>query len=223
MPFQIHHVRNTFVSFYLIEWGDELVLIDGGFLGGVSKLNDRLTSIGKSFKDIGNILLTHGHLDHTINISKIKTLSGATVWGHPKDKDHIAGTYSYSGSSKICGFLEAIGRTAFNYQPFVLDTEIEDNQVLPIAGGIRVIHLPGHTIGHCGYYHLPTQILFSGDFYQYEWYREGLPPFFLNSCPGYFTSGIEKILHLNPAGIYSNHCDRSSPEIMFERFRKFAG
>lgn len=221
MPRNIYQLRNAFVNFYLIEWDNDLVLIDGGFIAGIYKLKQQLKSINKTFTDINHILLTHGHLDHTANITRIKELSDAPVVGHPKDKAHIAGNYPYTGSARVCGALEAIGRTLINYKPFALDLEVCDNKRLEIAGGMRVIHLPGHTTGHCGYYHEPTGILFSGDFFQCSPLRDGVAPFFLNSCPENFPSSIEKIIQLNPKGIYSNHCDESSPKKQFERFSRF--
>ncbi len=218
----IFQISGVYVNFHLIAWNNDLVLIDGGFLGDFEKLEKQLKQINKTFSDINLIIMTHGHLDHTLNITRIKQLSGAQVAGHSKEKKHIAGNYPYKGASKVCGALEAIGRLLFAYQPFELDFEFADNERLDFAGGIRVIHLPGHTQGHCGFYHEPTGLLFSGDFYQYSWYREGVAPFFLNSCPKYFPESFEKILQLNPAGIYFNHSDNASPEIQYERFRKFA-
>jgi glyoxylase-like metal-dependent hydrolase (beta-lactamase superfamily II) len=217
----IFQIRGQFVNFYLIAWDNDLVLIDGGFISDFPRLEKQLKAINKTFTDISLILLTHGHIDHTANISKIKKLSGAQVLGHPADKLHIAGKYPYTGNSKICGTLETIGRALINYQPFQLDAELHDNQHIDIASGIRVIHLPGHTAGHCGFYHEPTEILFTGDFYQYDWYRQGLAPFFLNSCPEQFAASIKKVLKLNPKGIYSNHSDRAKPELQYERFGKF--
>lgn len=221
MPRTIHQIRGQFVNFYLIEWDNDLVLIDGGFITDLRKLRKQLQSIGKTFRDIDLILLTHGHIDHTANITKIKVLSGAPVAGHPADKLHIAGQYPYKGNARICGALETIGKALVSYTPFELDNELHDDQRLDTAGGIRVVHLPGHTVGHCGFYHEPTQILFSGDFYQYDWYRQGLAPFFLNSCPECFPDSIKKLLKLNPKGIYSNHSDRAKPELQYERFGKF--
>lgn len=221
MSRSIHQLRNVFVNFHLIEWDNDLILIDGGFIRGLGLLKKKLKSINKTFSDITHILLTHGHIDHTAYITEIKELSGATVAGHPKDKLHIAGKYPYTGNARVCGALEAIGRAVTNYRPFEIDKELDDRQLLDIAGGVRVIHLPGHTIGHCGFYHEPTGILFTGDFYQYSWYREGLAPFFLNACPEHFPSSIEKIIQLNPKGIYSNHSDSARPEIQYERFRRF--
>jgi glyoxylase-like metal-dependent hydrolase (beta-lactamase superfamily II) len=38
-----------------------------------------------------------------------------------------------------------------------------DNQLLDVAGGLRVLHTPGHTMGHCSFLHEPTGVLITGD------------------------------------------------------------
>lgn len=218
---EIFQIRGLFVNFHLIAWNNDLVLIDGGFVTDFKILEAQLANINKTFQDINLIILSHGHLDHTLNIRRIQQLSGAKVIAHAEEKAHIAGNYPYASYARICGILESLGRFLFQYQPFQIDSEITDNQRIDMAGGIRVVHLPGHTIGHCGFYHEPTQMLFTGDFYQYSWYRQGVAPFFLNSCPQYFPQSARKILELNPKGIYSNHSDNASPQIQYERFKKF--
>ena len=113
----IIQIRGWVVCFYIIYTNDALVLIDGGFIGDLQRLDSTLRSIGRTFKDIDLILLTHGHLDHTANIASIKKKSKAVVACHPLDEDHIAGTYPYTGNAKVCGWLEAVGRGLLHYQP----------------------------------------------------------------------------------------------------------
>ena len=35
--------------------------------------------------------------------------------------------------------------------------------VLPLGGGLTVVHTPGHTTGHCSYLHTSTGVLLTGD------------------------------------------------------------
>ena len=41
--------------------------------------------------------------------------------------------------------------------------ELTDSQVVPFAGGIRVIHTPGHSPGHASYLHEESGTLITGD------------------------------------------------------------
>src|SRR5439155_2203295 len=38
-----------------------------------------------------------------------------------------------------------------------------DGQLLDIAGGLRVVHTPGHTMGHVSLMHEPSGVLLAGD------------------------------------------------------------
>jgi glyoxylase-like metal-dependent hydrolase (beta-lactamase superfamily II) len=41
--------------------------------------------------------------------------------------------------------------------------ELTDGQVVPFAGGIRVVHTPGHSPGHASYLHEESGVLITGD------------------------------------------------------------
>ena len=44
-----------------------------------------------------------------------------------------------------------------------VDRELADGEMLDVAGGLRVIHTPGHTPGHVALLHEPTGVLITGD------------------------------------------------------------
>ena len=214
-------IKGWAVTCYMIVNGEEVVLIDGGFVGDLKRIEKALTKAGKNFTNLRHILLTHGHLDHTYNIKELVNRSGAKVWGSVLEKEHIMGKYPYKGSAKVCGFLEVLGRTAFGYSSFELDELIEDGQQIPVGGGFQAIHLPGHTAGHFGYLHQPTNILFIGDLFENSWKRVDKSPFFLNTCPEHFPESFRKVINANPSGIYPNHCDKGSPEKHLEELKEY--
>ena len=45
-------------------------------------------------------------------------------------------------------FNPAIKGVPGQIAPVSIGTRVADNDVLPIAGGLRVIHTPGHSAGH---------------------------------------------------------------------------
>ncbi|MFD0787413.1 MBL fold metallo-hydrolase, partial [Micromonospora azadirachtae] len=40
---------------------------------------------------------------------------------------------------------------------------LADGDVLPVGGGLRVVHTPGHSPGHVSLLHEPTRVLITGD------------------------------------------------------------
>jgi glyoxylase-like metal-dependent hydrolase (beta-lactamase superfamily II) len=218
----IYQIRGTLVTSYLLVDSQGVTLIDSGFTQHVPLIEQALALVKLQWSDINAILLTHGHLDHTLNLAQIRKQTKAPIYAHPLEQQHIAGTYPYCGFSRVCGWLEWWGRTLLRYQPIPADRRLTDFEVLDFFGGLQVIRLPGHTKGHCGFYSNKCGILFSGDLFATGKLRSGLPWFWLNSSSTQFPYSLNKVLAMNPDGILSNHCDTSSAsqqkEAFFNRF-----
>lgn len=59
--------------------------------------------------------------------------------------------------ARVLGYLQ--GRQASSD----VDATYTDNDVLPVAGALRVLHTPGHTPGHCSFLHESSGVLVTGD------------------------------------------------------------
>jgi glyoxylase-like metal-dependent hydrolase (beta-lactamase superfamily II) len=57
--------------------------------------------------------------------------------------------------------LMRVGKPTF--EPFTPGPALTDGEVLPVAGGLRVVHTPGHSPGHVSLLHLPSGVLVTGD------------------------------------------------------------
>lgn len=55
--------------------GDNVTVIDTGIPGSAPKILDGLRELGKAPKDIGQILLTHLHADHTGSVKALRDAS----------------------------------------------------------------------------------------------------------------------------------------------------
>jgi glyoxylase-like metal-dependent hydrolase (beta-lactamase superfamily II) len=204
---QVHPIHGWHGSFHLLidVARHEAVLIDTGLMGEMPRLGRNLRETGLDWRDIKAILLTHGHLDHTGNLARLKELTGAPVLAHPLEQPHIDGIFPYTGPSRLCGFMEAVGRSVLRYRSVAIDEPLAPEAELSYWGGLRVIHLPGHTEGHCGFYSERFNILFSGDLFASYWFSTHLPPFFLNSCPEKFEASLRRVQTLAPSRIIPNH------------------
>ena len=198
-------------------------MIDTGMVGEPFFIRRLVRRLGLKPDSIKAILLTHGHLDHAGNLAWLKDWTKATVYAHPEEVRHVAGTYPYSGKARWCGRLEAAGRYVFRYRTGMIDEFIDDGQELPFWGGLRVVHLPGHTRGHCGFYSAKHDLLFSGDVFASYFFSVHHAPAILNSAPELLPSSAEKIRHLRPRLMVPSHYDVLDGDLHRRRFCRLHG
>ena len=209
VPANLHSIRTAMGCFHLLveEDGASAVLIDAGFFGEMWYLRRLLKKLRLAPGAIRAILLTHGHLDHVGSLPELQAWTGAPVWAHALEQAHVAGTYPYTGLSRVCGWLEAAGRRLLGRRIGRVDRTFADGDLLPFWGGLEVVHLPGHTRGHCGFYSARHDLLFSGDLFASYFFNTHRPPSILNSVPAEFPASFARVAELDPALIVPNHYD----------------
>ncbi len=219
---RIYRLGGRLVSAHLLVDDDGLVLVDTGFTGIAAELGGLLKQIGRSPGELKAILLTHGHLDHTGGASRIQRDTGASVWVHPADREHVAGRVRYRSWARGCGLLESTGRAVMRFKPPEVTNEFVDGQRLPWWGGLRAVHLPGHTPGHCGFFCERTGWLLSGDvFASYRW-SVHLPPRFLNREQDGVRGSIVKVAAMDLGGVIPSHYDVLQSELHWRRLSELA-
>ncbi len=162
---QVQRLSGSFVNFYLISEPDGLTLIDTG-LGMHFKVTlQAIKRLDRSPADLKRILITHSDGDHMGALADLKAICGAQAYANPIEAQAIAQARP-SRALKAHGLramLFRLARPLFKAKPAQIDEFLEDGQVLPILGGLRVINTPGHTPGHISLYAPEAKILFCGD------------------------------------------------------------
>jgi glyoxylase-like metal-dependent hydrolase (beta-lactamase superfamily II) len=153
----------NFINSFAFENPDgSVVLVDAGMKGAPPRLVAALSSIGKSADQVGTILLTHAHPDHQGGAAKMRETTGAAVHVHDDDAEFVRTGKRPPGDpakplARVLSFLPG------KMPSCEVDDTFADNEVLPLAGGLRVLHTPGHSPGHCSFLHEQSGVLITGD------------------------------------------------------------
>jgi glyoxylase-like metal-dependent hydrolase (beta-lactamase superfamily II) len=221
VPPGIHTIRGVMgVCHVLVDERGEAVLLDTGLIGEPWQIRRLLRRLGLGPGAIEAILLTHGQIDHAGNVAWAKDWTRAPIYAHQSEQAHIDGTFPYTGAARWCGRMERIGYKAFAYRSAKIDRFILDGEELPFWGGLRVMHLPGHTLGHCGFFSERHNLLFSGDLFASYFFNVHLPPPILNSAPRLIPGSLERVLALNPRLMVPQHYDILDGVLHRERFQQ---
>jgi len=212
-------VRAPALNFYVLRDSSGLYLLDAGFIGGRFLLRRALRERGWDGEPIRGVIVTHGHLDHILNVSAIARECGAWIAAPRLDADHYAGHPRYLGWARVTGWLESVGRPVLGFRPFIPDRRLEDGDRIDVWHGLRAVDLPGHTHGHMGFYCERLRLMFTGDLFASYRGVAHFPPDIFNSAPEQLRAGAAKVLGFDLAGVIPNHGDRASAEEHLRRLR----
>jgi metallo-beta-lactamase class B len=133
----LYYVGPGFVSVWLIQTSDGLILIDGAQEPYVDHVIDSIRKVGFDPKNIKYILVSHGHLDHFGGVARIQMLSGARVATLEEDWQLMEAA------------AKAPGRG--NAPPPLVpkrDMVIKEGDTVTLGNtSLKVYKLPGHTAG----------------------------------------------------------------------------
>ncbi|GGF71767.1 hydrolase [Paenibacillus albidus] len=159
---------------------DTALLVDTGYPGLLNAFKEALDKCSVPWSKLRQIIITHQDLDHIGSLTDILKEHGAlpkTVLAHRLEKPYIEGS-----SMLLKHTPEALAAAEATLPPEVpeewrraflhvlsnppkgrVDITLADGEQLPVAGGLTVIHTPGHSPGHLSLYHHTSRTLIAAD------------------------------------------------------------
>ncbi|MFX1391817.1 MAG: MBL fold metallo-hydrolase [Promethearchaeota archaeon] len=140
-------------------------LLVGNYLIDTGISGRRLKKLQRQFQ-IKTVILSHWHEDH---ISGNSLIHNSNFICHSNDRLPIEDIEQMFPYYRVDGTnAEEEFRTVFelfSMKNTKISNVIRDNEIINIDDSLKlkVIHTPGHTAGHCGFYELNSNIGFFGD------------------------------------------------------------
>jgi glyoxylase-like metal-dependent hydrolase (beta-lactamase superfamily II) len=151
-------------SFAFTDSDGSVTLVDCGLKRAPARIVAGLADIGKHPRDVTRIILTHAHPDHAGGARAMLDATGvAGVDAHESDAEFMRrGAAPPRDTSTTSGrIFERLPTSGFD--PIPVTSVLKDGDLIPVAGGIRVVHTPGHTPGHVSLLHESSGVLITGD------------------------------------------------------------
>jgi glyoxylase-like metal-dependent hydrolase (beta-lactamase superfamily II) len=152
----VQAIRLRFVWVHVLD-GDVPTLVDAGLPGSRAAIARGLSPMGLALDDIGRIVCTHAHPDHAGGAREIAG-DRLEVLMHPADIAAIS-----AGARAVLSRPSRARLLALTTPVPIRLTPIEHGAIIPVLGGLRVVHTPGHTPGSVCLYGERDRVLLVGD------------------------------------------------------------
>lgn len=153
----------------------------------------------KSFGDVGleaaglkQILLTHHHVDHSGGAAQVRDQTAAKVLCHIEDAEILMRGRHRKRNMKF-------------HQGPNPDGFLSEGDILPILGGLEVLHTPGHTPGSLCFYLPRYNAVFVGDLFLHTSDRLSRPSRGATFHEQQYEESLSRIADLNVDVCFPSH------------------
>jgi glyoxylase-like metal-dependent hydrolase (beta-lactamase superfamily II) len=216
----VHRLGTKWANFYLVRDGDDWTLVDAGYPRYLEQLIAALAALGSSLEAVTGVIVTHHHVDHVGTAEAVRSRSGARVLVHAGDADIVSGArrshvppgfYRQSWRPSMVRYLSHTVRVGgARYRPVAAIEQLSDDRTLDVPGRPRVLHVPGHTAGHCSVVLPDRGVLFTGDAlvnFDYASGRLGLRLHRFNEDRPRALASLDRLAALNADTLLFGHGD----------------
>ena len=171
----VHRIEGINGSNAVLLVDEQMAVVDTGVPGNGDAIVSYINGLGRSPNDLRWIVATHFHHDHSGSAAELHELTGAQVVAHqaetePGPDGKLLLRKGNEGERPPAWYRWMLGRGGQRRPQQAVrihDTEVhqtvEHGDVLPLMGGLRMLHTPGHTPGSVCVLLEGPQVLFLGD------------------------------------------------------------
>ena len=164
----------THVAWVLVLDGDEVTLVDAGYLGDAEAVLTSLEYVRRRAPRLSAVVLTHAHVDHIGAAQRLHAAHGVPVLAHVDELAHVRGEVIEQATTldvvrrawrpRVARWAVSIARAGAPRAERVPDpVGFAGDAPLDVPGGLVPVPTPGHTSGHTSF-HLPARgVLIAGD------------------------------------------------------------
>jgi len=204
-----------FVKAFLVRGAGKHVLVDSGTAGSSAKILAKLERGGVNPKDVGLIVVTHVHPDHTGSLAEVVQATGAKVAVHRLEAERVrTGVSPPAAQNRLSRifFRPSEKPSASGVEPDILIDDELDLKPYGVAG--KVIWTPGYTRGSVSVV-LESGEAIVGDLVLPRYMSFGPPAIaFWAVNREDSVASIRKVLDLNPSIILTSHGGPYRPEAL---------
>jgi glyoxylase-like metal-dependent hydrolase (beta-lactamase superfamily II) len=195
----LHEIQLLRVKAHAVIDGDGITLIDSGHAGSLPAIERALAGLDASLADVRRLICTHGHPDHAGSARAIAD-RGIEVFIHPADAENLE-----VGLGDVVRHPTRGRIFAAMTPPLVTFHPLSDGDVLPVMGGLRVIHTPGHTPGSVCLFAPRDGVLFVGDTLQRRFGRASYASGLYSDDPAMARDSVQRLAELDVTTIVFSH------------------
>jgi len=191
---------------YLIEFSQELVLIDSGAGGSAPKIIENINSLKLKNKPVKKLILTHCHIDHIGGANQLKDKLGLKIISHQKCAEILQSADPILTASKWYGIEPEPIMVDQSFSGPELELKIDDEI-------LHLIYIPGHSPDSIAVYldRGGKRILFGQDIH-------GPIHPALGSNPNQYQESLKKLMGLKADILCEGHFGIFEPANSVERY-----
>lgn len=139
-------------------------LVDTGLPGQRDQIAAALAEAGVDLADLTRIVLTHQDVDHVGSLPDLVEATGARVLASDVEVPFIVGAERprFDRPDFVQAF-PAIATLLERLKQVKVDEPLADGARIDLAGGVRAVATPGHTVGHMCLYLERSRTIIAGD------------------------------------------------------------